>query len=133
MSQEISCGFEFITTGDLQGCLTEAMQCNYSFIVAPVIHPRFTRQLSASSAKVCGFTRSDMVLSPQDWTTRVVGRISQWDVDVESPVVRQRHSDCLIEELNYCKGLGLPAIMLPLHGKESNNLARIILSYYETR
>lgn len=134
MSQEISCGFEFITTPDLQGCLTEALQVNYSFIVSPLIHPRFTRQHSSSSAKVGGFTRSDMILSPQDWTTRVVGRLSQhWDVDVESPVVRQRNEDCLSEELGYCKGLGLPAILLPLHGIESNNLARIILSYYETR
>lgn len=133
-SRDISCGFEFITTPNLQECLTEALQNNYSYIVAPLIHPRFTRQHSLSSNKVGGFTRSDMILSPSDWTTRIVGRISHsWNVDEEAPVVRRKHVDGFNEELSYCKGLGLPAIIIPLHGRDSNNLARVLLSYYESR
>lgn len=127
--QEISCGLEYISTPDLQACLTEALRCNYSFIVSPIVHPRFRRPCS-SARRVGGFTRSDMILSPQDWTSRMVGKLSPYlNVDSLSPVVRQRHEDCLNEELNYCRGLGLPAIMLSVHGRETNNLARILNSY----
>lgn len=132
--QDISCGLEYSATPDLQACLTEGLQCSYSFIVTPIIHPRFSRHHCSHADRVGGFTRSDMVLSPQDWTSRVVGKLSpHLNVDSVSPIVRQRHIDCLNEELAYCKGLGLPAIMLHLHGKESNNLARILVSYYEAR
>lgn len=128
--QDISCGLEYITTSDLQACLTEGLRSNYSFIISPVVHPRFRRPSSAG--KVGGFTRSDMILSPQDWTSRMVGKVSPYlDPDCSSPIVRQRHQDCLSEELSYCKGLGVPAIMLSIHGKESNNLARIVQSHYE--
>lgn len=135
MSQlEISCGLEYIITPDLQACLTEALQCNYAFIVSPIIHPRFRRQFVESAGRNGGFTRSDMVLSPQDWTNRIVAKISPYlNVDSESPTVRRRHEDWLTEELSYCRGLGVPAILLSLHGKHTINLARILQTYYETR
>lgn len=130
--QEISCGYEYIITADLQTCLTEALQCSYSFIVSPIIHPRFRRQ-STNAGKNGGFTRSDMVLSPQDWTSRIVAKLSPYiNVDSPSATVRQRHEDYLNEELSYCRGLGVPAIMISIHGRESNNLARILQTYYET-
>lgn len=134
MSQlEISCGLDYITTPDLQACLTEALHCNYSFIVSPIVHPRFRRQYVTNVGKTGGFTRSDMVLSPQDWTTRLVGKLSPYlNVDSASSTVRQRHEDCMNEELSYCRGLGVPAIMLTLHGRDTNNLARILQTYYET-
>lgn len=129
--QDISCGLEYNTTSDLQACLIEALRSNYSFIISPVVHPRFRRPFS-NPARVGGFTRSDMILSPQDWTSRMVAKISTYlNADSPSPIVRQRHQDCLSEELNYCKGLGVPAIMLSLHGKENNNLAKIVQTYYE--
>lgn len=135
MSQlEISCGLEYVITQDLQGCLTDALQCNYSFIVSPIVHPRFRRQYVSSAGKTGGFTRSDMILSPHDWTSRMVGKLSPYlEVDSPIPSVRQRHEDCLNEELSYCRGLGLPAIMIKLSGGINNNLARIIHAYYENR
>lgn len=134
MSQEISCGLEYISAPDLQACLTEALHCNYSFIVTPVVHPRFRRCYVSGLSKTGGFTRSDMVLSPQDWTSRIVAKLSSYIyVDSESTIVRQRHEDSLNEELSYCRGLGVPAIMLSLRSRRTNNLARILQSYYETR
>ncbi|XP_053601110.1 protein arginine N-methyltransferase 5 isoform X1 [Plodia interpunctella] len=134
MSQaEISCGLDFNITPDLQACLTEALHCNYSFIVAPIVHPRLRRQYIVGSSKTGGFTRSDMILSPQDWTVRLVGKLSPYlNVDSPSSIVRQKHEDCLNEELSYCRGLGVPAIMLKLHGRQTNNLSRILQTYYET-
>lgn len=132
--QDISCGLEYITTPDLQSSLTEALRCNYSFIVTSVIHPRFRRHHIRNASAIGGFTRSDMILSPQDWTSRLVAKLSPYiNVDSQSPVVRQRHEDCLNEELLYCRGLGVPAIMLSLHSRETHNLSRILLSYFETR
>ncbi|XP_028169658.1 protein arginine N-methyltransferase 5 [Ostrinia furnacalis] len=133
MSQlEISCGLEYVVTPDLQACLTEALHSNYSFIVSPIVHPRFRRPFTSSAGRVGGFTRSDMILSPQDWTSRVVGKVSPYlDADSPLPLVRQRHEDCLNEELAYCRGLGLPAIMMTLNGRNNSNLARILNSFYE--
>lgn len=132
--QDISCGLEYIITPDLQACLTESLHYNYTFIVTPIIHPRFRRPLLPTGGTVGEFTRSDMILCPQDWTSRIVGRISPYlDVDSPSPVVRLRHEDCLNEELLYCRGLSLPAVMLNLHSKNSHNLARIMHTYFETR
>ncbi|CAH2100096.1 unnamed protein product [Euphydryas editha] len=131
--QEISCGLDYITAPDLQECLTEALHANFAFIVSSIVHPRFRRPILPSGGTVGGFTRSDMILSPQDWNSRIVGKISEYlDPDSPSPVVRQRHEDCLNEELSYCRGLGLPAIMLSLHSKNSSNLARNLSTYFET-
>ncbi|XP_045761117.1 protein arginine N-methyltransferase 5 [Maniola jurtina] len=131
--QEISCGLEYIIAPDLQACLLEALQAGYAFIVLPIIHPRFRRSHLPSGGLVGGFTRSDMILSPQDWNSRIVGRLSHYlDPDSESPVVRQRHEDCLNEELAYCRGLGLSALMLNLHSRNVNNLARNLHTYLES-
>ncbi|CAH0722432.1 unnamed protein product, partial [Brenthis ino] len=131
--QEISCGLDYMTPSDLQACLTEALHANYAFIVSPIVHPRFRRTILPSGAVVGGFTRSDMILSPQDWNSRIVGKLSAYlDPDSPSPIVRQRHEDSLNEELSYCRGLGLPAVILSLHSKNSNNLSRILHNYFET-
>ncbi|XP_063367944.1 protein arginine N-methyltransferase 5 [Cydia amplana] len=130
--QEVSCGLEYIVAPDLQGSLTEAFHANYSFIVTPVVHPRFRRHHIADGTRVGGFTRSDMILSPQDWTSRIVGRLSPYlNVDSPNDVVRQRHEDCMNEELSYSKGLGLPALLVTVHGENSHNLARNLFSYLE--
>lgn len=132
--QDISCGLEYITPSDLQGCLTEALHANYAFIVSPIVHPRFRRSVLPTGAVVGGFTRSDMILSPQDWNSRIVGKLSAYlDPDSSSDIVRQRHEELLNEELLYCRGLGLPAVILSLHSKNNNNLCRILQTYFETR
>lgn len=134
MAHDISCGLEYIGTPDLQSCLTEAMRCSYSFIVTPVVHPRFRRHHIRGHGSIGGFTRSDMIMSPQDWATRLVAKISPYlEVDSQSPVVRQWHEDCLVEELSYCRGLCVPAVMLSLHSRETRNLARILCSFLESR
>ncbi|CAG4924790.1 unnamed protein product [Colias eurytheme] len=131
--QEISCGLEYSLTPDIQECVTEALHANYSFIVTPIIHPRFRRSFLGNRTAVGGFTRSDMILSPQDWTNRIVARVSPYlNVDSQSPLVQQRHEDCLNEELFYCRGLGVPAIMISLNSKNNVNLARILQTYQET-
>ncbi|XP_023939076.2 protein arginine N-methyltransferase 5 [Bicyclus anynana] len=130
---EISCGLEYITTPNLQECLSEALQSSYAFIVMPIVHPRFRRSHQSSVGTVGGFSRSDMLLASQDWNSRIVGKLSHYlDLDSESPIIRQRHEDCLNEELTYSRGLGLPAVMLSLHSTNVSNLARNVLSYLDT-
>lgn len=134
LDQDISCGLDYIITPDLQQCVSDPLKFGYSFIVSPIVHPRFRRQHCGNISVVGGFTRSDMVLAPTDWASRIVGKLSPY-LDVDSPcsVVRQRHEDCMIEELYYCRGLGLAAIMLSLHSENNGNLARLVQTYHETR
>lgn len=51
-------------------------------------------------------------------------------IDVDSPINSvRRQSECAIEqELGYAYHLGVPAILLPLRGPNSSNLARILYS-----
>ncbi|XP_022115769.1 protein arginine N-methyltransferase 5 [Pieris rapae] len=131
--QDISCGLEYSLTPDIQECVSEALHANYSFIVTPLIHPRFRRPYLPHRIPAGGFTRSDMILSPQDWTNRIVARVSPYlTVDAPSPVVQKRHEYYLQEELLYCRGLGVPAVMISLHSKHNTNLAKILQTYQET-
>lgn len=131
--QDISCGLEYMTTSDLEACLTETLRSYYSFMVCPIVHPRFRRHYVSGAGCIGGFTRSDMIISPQDWTSRMVVKLSPYlNVDSKSPIVQKRHEDCLNEELNYCRGVGVPAIMLSLHGRDSQNLARILTTFNAT-
>lgn len=62
-----------------------------------------------------------------DWNTLVVGKLSPWiDVDCEDPTLRQQSELTLTQELQYCTHLGLPAVMLSLHGPNHVNLARLL-------
>lgn len=133
MSRELSCGLEYSIVNDLATSVSETLFNSYSFIVFPVIHPRFKRNYCAGNSNVKAFTRSDMLLTPQEWTTRVVGKISSHlDVDVPSPIVRAQHEDCFTEELAYCRGLGLPAVMFNLRSEKTTNLARLLHTHFNS-
>lgn len=135
MAQEdLSCGLDYCLTPDIQKSVSTALTNGYAFVVLPIVHPRFKRHYIVGNTAVGGFTRSDLLLSSQDWNIRIVGKLSS-HLDVDSPALnaRQLHEDCMIEELNYCRGLRLPAVMLKLKGIENNNLARILQSYFSMR
>ena len=75
-------------------------------------------------------TRSDLFLPSSDWGSLVVGRAS-YTIDVDSKIQHARHNSeaRLLQELKYASHLGLPAVMVTLHGRNHFNLARIVSNY----
>ena len=75
-------------------------------------------------------TRSDLFLPSSDWGSLVVGRAS-YTINVDSKIQHVRHNSeaRLLQELKYASHLGLPAVMVTLHGRNHFNLARIVSNY----
>lgn len=95
----------------------------------PIVHPRFKREFISGKAKdrSGAFTRSDLVLSSQDWNTLFVGKISLTiDPDSVAFSVSKNSEKALEQELNYAAHLGLPAILISIKSPKCVNLARCI-------
>ena len=69
-------------------------------------------------------------MASSDWSSLVVGRVSP-TIDVDSKVhqIRVNSEARLIEELRYASHLGMPAVMVQLHGENHTNLARIVSNH----
>lgn len=67
----------------------------YDFIVAPLVHPANKRMLVGADPSFVSqnlpFTRTDMIMSGQDWRAMVIGRVSTW-IRPESPSARIREN-----------------------------------------
>ncbi|GFT96389.1 protein arginine N-methyltransferase 5 [Nephila pilipes] len=129
--EHISCGILYHNVHDIFDSLGTASQGGYSFIVAPITHPRFRREYYAGKARnrSGAFTRSDLVLSTQDWNTLIVGKISPW-INLDSAVesVRKNSEKALEQELNYAAHLSLPAVLVTPRDANCVNLARFVFS-----
>ncbi|KAG1667595.1 Protein arginine N-methyltransferase 5 [Nymphon striatum] len=111
--------------------LKYALESRYSFIVVPLVHPLFKREFISEPAKNRDgpFTRSDMLLSCQDWTTSIVARMSPWlQLDSPSDSIRRNSEAALKQEIKYAAHLGVPAISISLKSSNCVNLARNICS-----
>nr|CAG4635316.1 EOG090X028A [Artemia franciscana] len=92
---------------------------------------RYRQEFIEGKAKhrSCPFTRADLILSSQDWSSIVVGKLSNYiNVDSICPSTRENYEQQLLQELAYASHLGIPAILLPLKGPKQTNLARTIYS-----
>ena len=54
-----------------------SMKLGFSFILAPLVHPRGSRSKKMVEGRQSAFTRSDLVLKTDDWSTCIVGKISE--------------------------------------------------------
>ncbi|PIK35137.1 hypothetical protein BSL78_28040 [Apostichopus japonicus] len=133
-NQHVSCGRDLICVPDISNSLQMASYSGFDFIAMPIVHPRFKREYIEGKARdrQGAFTRPDLILSSQDWSSLVVGKLSSW-IQVDSPdeVVRKNSEGALMEELLYGAHLSLPALMVPLNGPECVNLSRCLLSHLQ--
>lgn len=127
--ERLSCGLLLHNVTDVYDSLGNASQSGYSFIVTPVVHPRFRREFLEGKSKdrPGAFTRSDLLLSTQDWSTLVVGKISSWINPDSSVHAVKRNSELALEqELQYAAHLNLPAVLVTPRSENCYNLARYI-------
>lgn len=125
---QINCGLDCPIIPSLYGGLNGVDRSEYTFVCLPIIHPRLRRRYGPAGVPyTTSFTRSDILLDPNDWSNRVVVRASPYiNVDTPYPKLRQQHEDCLLEELNYCRGIGISVVLITLRGPNNNNLARLM-------
>ena len=115
----VSCGRDFTCVPDIRSCLQLASGSGFDFVLVPIVHPRYKRELNAkdSPKRVGAFTRTDLLLPGSDWSSLVVGKISPWiKVDSKCEKIRRNSILAFKQELAFSIHLSLPAVMIKLSG-----------------
>ncbi|XP_071091635.1 protein arginine N-methyltransferase 5-like isoform X2 [Haliotis cracherodii] len=129
MCARLSCGRDFHCVPDINTALDTACKSGFDFVCLPLVNPRYRREFMNGPAKnrPGALTRSDMVVSSQDWSSLIVGKVSPWlQNDSKIDTVRKNSDAALRQELKYAAHLGMPAIMVPLKSRSILNLARCL-------
>ncbi|XP_077088913.1 protein arginine N-methyltransferase 5 [Siphateles boraxobius] len=131
----VSCGRDLSCVPEVADTLAAVAKLGFDFLCMPLFHPRFRREFELDPAKSRpgAQTRSDLLLCGRDWNTLIVGKLSSWiETDSELTTERRNSEAAVVQELNFCAYLGLPAFMIPLRGPHYANLARILLNHIHT-
>ncbi|XP_026884535.1 protein arginine N-methyltransferase 5 [Electrophorus electricus] len=134
-ASRVSCGRDISCIPEVADTLAAVAKLGFDFLCMPLFHPRFRREfeLEPAKARPGAQTRSDLLLCGRDWNTLIVGKLSPWiEADSELTTERRNSEAALVQELNFCAYLGLPAFMIPLKGQRCANLARVLLNHIHT-
>ncbi|XP_063079914.1 protein arginine N-methyltransferase 5 [Engraulis encrasicolus] len=132
---KVSCGRDLDCVPEVTDTVAAVAKYGFDFLCMPIFHPRFKREseLEPVKSRPGAKTRSDLLLSAREWNTLTVGKLSPWiDVDSELTTVRNNSEQAMVQELNYCAYLSLPAFMIPLTTPHFANMARVLLSHIQT-
>ncbi|GJQ67930.1 csul [Trypoxylus dichotomus] len=125
----MSCGLQVDCPVNIQECLLSASNDGYHFIVTNTIHPNYTRfTLNKELSKL--ISRTDRILTGNDWNRLIVGILSRVNVDSEVKHIQEHSKKLLSQELGFTSHLGLPAVMLNIHQRRNSNLAQILYSKF---
>ncbi|KAG9450145.1 hypothetical protein H6P81_010110 [Aristolochia fimbriata] len=125
------CGVEIDFDDDMPQALTRNLSGGFDFLVAPLIDPKYRPSLARDEANVSNVlpvAASDLVLSPSQWSSHVVGKISTWiDLDSEDENIRMDSEIALKQEIAWASHLSLQACLLPSpQGPSCSNYARCV-------
>ncbi|KAI5403560.1 Protein arginine N-methyltransferase 1.5, variant 2 [Lathyrus oleraceus] len=126
------CGVETEFSDDIPEVITFNLSTGkFDFVVAPLTDPSYRPSLvpkNSFGSAAPPFAGSDLVLSPSQWSSHVVGKISSWiDLDSEDETVRIDSETTLRQELAWASHLSLQACLLPApKGSTCANYARCV-------
>ncbi|KAF6139671.1 hypothetical protein GIB67_002476 [Kingdonia uniflora] len=124
------CGVETQFEDDIAKLLASNINGCFDFILPPLMDPTYRPSLASNEngAGVPPFSGSDLVLSPSQWSSHVVGKISSWiDLDSEDQVLRMDSEITLKQEIAWASHLSLQACLLPPpRGTSCANYARCV-------
>lgn len=125
----MSCGRNHAEAPHLDKIFEEGAKAKYDFYALPIVHPH-PRPAEISSNVIdrpTPFARSDLILKTSEWSSLVVGKISDWiDLDSEDEALRKMSEKALLQELDFAVHMSLPAVLIPLKSKKCANLARFL-------
>ncbi|XVF10521.1 hypothetical protein REPUB_Repub07fG0190200 [Reevesia pubescens] len=131
-SESRYCGVETEFQDDVPRLLSFNLSSgSFDFVVAPLMDPTYRPSLievDNDSSHVLPFAGSDLVLSPSQWSSHVVGKISPWiDLDSEDEILRMDSEITLKQEIAWATHLSLQACLLPSpKGASCANYARCV-------
>ena len=119
-------GKDFFGVGNLSRTLTDARE-HFDFIVIPLVHPRFRRNVEYGVQRDLPFTRSDMLFNSQSWNQHIVAKTSTWlEFDSSHELTNHNSEQVFIQEVGYASHLGVHALFLNQPLYECTNYARCI-------
>lgn len=127
--EKVSCGLDFAISSDLNKDLDSSLNSGFDFICVPLVHPRYERDFFHEKLKnrKGPLTRSDFLLSSNEWTSLIVGRITtSLKLDAKDEIVRSNAELAFQQEISLANHLNLPAILIELKSSDCANLARNI-------
>ncbi|KAL8504359.1 hypothetical protein ACS0TY_022908 [Phlomoides rotata] len=130
-SESRYCGVETEFNDDMPNLLAVNVHGGFDFVVAALMDPSYRPSLvdaNASISRALPFAGSDLVLSPSQWSSHVVGKISSWiDLDSEDETLRNDSEITLKQEIAWASHLSLQACLLPTpKGTSCANYARCL-------
>lgn len=125
------CGVETEFDYDMPRVLTSNLSGGFDFVMAPLVDPSYrpsSVEKKASESSVLPVAASDLTLSPSQWSSHVVGKISSWiDLDSEDEELRLDSEITLKQEISWASHLSLQACLLPPPRRAScGNYARCV-------
>lgn len=114
---------------DIQNITQHLKANNYHAIITPVVHPQYIREFVNEPMKMkhLDISRSDLVLTSTEWTSRVIPKLSDYiQCDAESELIRKMSEKTLMQEISLAEHLvqGCGGMLLKLTGRDNANLAR---------
>ncbi|KAL0726587.1 hypothetical protein Bca4012_022680 [Brassica carinata] len=131
-SESRYCGVETDFSDDVPSLLSFHITTGgFDYVLAPLMDPSYRPSLvegNGLETRVLPVSGSDLVLSPSQWSSHVVGKISSWiDLDSEDEVLRMDSETTLKQEIAWATHLSLQACLLPTpKGTSCANYARCV-------
>ncbi|KAH6788310.1 SHK1 binding protein 1 [Perilla frutescens var. frutescens] len=135
-SESRYCGIETDFDDDMPNLLSYNVHGGFDFILATLMDPNYRPSLlDNDTSRSCAlpFAGSDLVLSPSQWSSHVVGKISSWiDLDSEDETLREDSEITLKQEIAWASHLSLQACLLPTpKGSSCANYARCLNQIFQ--
>eukprot|EP01091_Cochliopodium_minus_P015932 TRINITY_DN5805_c0_g1_i2.p1 TRINITY_DN5805_c0_g1~~TRINITY_DN5805_c0_g1_i2.p1 ORF type:complete len:381 (-),score=102.68 TRINITY_DN5805_c0_g1_i2:783-1925(-) len=133
MNKKLIVGYDTNNVTNIKTLLDTTEEEGFDFIICPIFHPRYDRFLSSDIFPLkrnYPSTRSDVLLSNNDWNSLVIGKISLAVNDLDSPhkLIRDRSFKMIKQELAWGSHLGLGSVVLPTPSDNCTNYALCINS-----
>uniref|UniRef100_A0A7C9EMJ7 Type I protein arginine methyltransferase n=1 Tax=Opuntia streptacantha TaxID=393608 RepID=A0A7C9EMJ7_OPUST len=110
-SESRYCGVETEFSNDMPQLLHFNINGGFDFVVAPLVDPAYRpsqEDCDGSRSGALPVAGSDLVLSPAQWSSRVVGKISSWiDLDSDDEALRRDSEISLKREVAWASHLSL--------------------------
>eukprot|EP01087_Luapelamoeba_hula_P005205 TRINITY_DN15289_c0_g1_i1.p1 TRINITY_DN15289_c0_g1~~TRINITY_DN15289_c0_g1_i1.p1 ORF type:complete len:609 (-),score=84.79 TRINITY_DN15289_c0_g1_i1:32-1858(-) len=120
-------GWELTSVPDIVDSLEEARDNGFDYVIAPLVHPRYQRSFTEAIQRDEPWTRSDLLLNSYQWSSGVVGKISEWiNLDSNNEIVRTRGEKAFKQEVAWATHLSLSSVLLPPPTFNSVNYARVV-------
>ncbi|CAA0838296.1 Protein arginine N-methyltransferase 1.5 [Striga hermonthica] len=116
-SESRYCGVDAEFSDDMPNLLSLNINGGFDFVLATLMDPNYRPSLvgnETSRSQALPFAGSDLVLSPSQWCSHVVGKISSWiDLDSDDETLRKDSEVTLKQEIAWAAHLSLQACLLP--------------------